>query len=193
MRKLCLAPWQSISPLAVFGGEAGELKIEWPELNESLIDHLTGSPNRRAFDLALAESVKQANAQAAGFALILLDLDHFKEINDTHGHPVGDDMLRVFAATLRVTIRQGDFAARYGGEEFCVITPAWREAYVIGERVREAVRGISDLVRLTCSFGWAVYPLDAGDADELVKVADANLYAAKRAGRDQGYPKPEGG
>ncbi|MEW6727598.1 MAG: GGDEF domain-containing protein [Bacillota bacterium] len=182
-----------MSPLEVFGGDAGNLIIKWPVLDQALTDHLTGLPNRRAFDLALTEAVKQANTQVAGFALIFFDLDYFKQINDTHGHFVGDDVLRIFAATLRAAIRQDDFAARYGGEEFCVLAPAWREAYAIGERVGEAVRDISSPVRFTCSFGWAAYPQNAGDADELVKVADGNLYAAKQAGRNRGYPKPEGG
>ncbi|MBO8128249.1 MAG: GGDEF domain-containing protein [Peptococcaceae bacterium] len=194
MRKLTLAPWKSVPPAVLFaGGKIAELDITWPDFSEpGYQDHLTGLPNRRAFDEALQQAVEQADLQGAAFGLIILDLDHFKQINDTHGHQAGDAILQFFATMMASATRDTDLAARYGGEEFVVLSPAYQEIFNIGERIRLAVSQAPfhlspDIhVTATCSFGCAVYPQDAPDKDRLIKAADKALYTAKEAGRNQG-------
>lgn len=195
MRKLSFGPWESLSPLAFFGGEGVQpLRIDWPPLEEKHVDFLTGLPNRRGFEAALAAAVGEACRRCAAFGVILFDLDHFKKVNDTYGHHVGDAVLKIFASRLRSSIKSIDFAARYGGEEFAALVLAAEKEKVweIGERVRLAVAGAPFFVEgkelaVTCSFGCAVFPLDGPTAEEAVKAADAALYRAKEAGRNRGF------
>jgi diguanylate cyclase (GGDEF)-like protein len=122
-------------------------------------------------------------------AAVLFDLDHFKQINDRHGHPKGDEVLASVGATLQATLRESDFVGRYGGEEFIMILPATgREAAVqVADRVREAIANIEVLEEenVTASFGVAVFPDDASDAAQLVRNADRALYRAKANGRNR--------
>ncbi|MBE3582134.1 MAG: GGDEF domain-containing protein [Thermoanaerobacteraceae bacterium] len=195
MRKVFFGPWEPLSPVVLFGGEDLQpVRVAWPELEEKNIDYLTGLPNRRAFDEALRAAAGEACRQGAGFGVILFDLDHFKQINDTHGHHAGDAVLKIFAFRLRASIKSIDFAARYGGEEFAalVLAAGKEEVWEIGERVRLAVSGAPFFVEgkelaVTCSFGCAVYPVDGSTAEEAVKAADAALYRAKEAGRNRGF------
>jgi diguanylate cyclase (GGDEF)-like protein len=151
----------------------------------ALRDPLTDLLNHRSFHQELRERVQAGGA----VALIALDLDHFKAINDAHGHPYGDEVLRSTAEALTVCLRDGDVVARIGGEEFAVIL-ADADAAVAAEaadRIRAAIGTLilRDGRRLSASAGVATLPHDAADADELLKHADAALYAAKRGGRDQ--------
>jgi len=154
-------------------------------------DELTGLPNRRAFNEELGRALARAARAGQPLTLAVLDLDHFKRVNDEYGHPVGDAVLQLTAAALRDSVRSGDLAARMGGEEFGLILPDASEesSRVLAERVRTAVARAeldgSD-VTVTASLGIATWePGESGDASELVRRADRALYAAKEGGRDR--------
>jgi diguanylate cyclase (GGDEF)-like protein len=153
-------------------------------------DALTGLANNRSAQDNLKRMVAQASRSLTPLAAVLLDLDHFKQINDTFGHGRGDDVLAAVGATLRSSIRASDFVGRYGGEEFLILLPETpREgAVAICEKIRTT---ISHLVlpglerAVTASFGVAVLPEDAYDADMLMRNADRALYTAKSNGRNR--------
>jgi diguanylate cyclase (GGDEF)-like protein len=155
-------------------------------------DGLTDLYNRRAFDELLVQALAREDRQKGRLALILLDLDHFKKLNDTYGHPAGDAALRASAKVLLQHLRKGDLAARYGGEEFVVILPGTDEegALHLAERVRGAIqkhRLVFEGARidLSASFGASVWPSDGQEPDALLAAADRALYAAKQAGRNR--------
>ncbi|HEX9203903.1 MAG TPA: sensor domain-containing diguanylate cyclase, partial [Vicinamibacteria bacterium] len=155
-------------------------------------DGLTNLYNRRAFNELLAQAVAREDRQGGRLALILLDLDHFKKLNDTYGHPAGDEALRATARVLTQHLRKGDQAARYGGEEFVVILPGTEEegALHLADRVREALhthRLVFEGARiaLSASLGAAVWPGDGKDPEALLGAADRALYASKQAGRNK--------
>ena len=152
-------------------------------------DSLTGLPNKRAVYDTLKRTLAQASRSLTPFALLLIDLDHFKEINDRLGHPVGDQALADVAAALTSTMRDSDFAGRNGGEEFAVILPGTdlEGALQAAENIRLAVAGVDlpgDAI-LTASVGVALYPQHATTTDRLERLADAALYVAKRSGRNR--------
>ena len=153
-------------------------------------DGLTGLPNQRAAGDALKRTFAQASTTKAPLALFLIDLDHFKQINDQRGHAVGDQVLASVGATLRSVLRTRDFAGRKGGEEFAVLLPDTEipAALEIAERVRAAIAEISlpgSDVSVTASIGVAGFPEHASTLDRLERLADAALYLAKRQGRDR--------
>lgn len=150
-------------------------------------DGLTGLVNRRAFDAALAAAVERAEGTGQPVSLVVIDVDHFKAVNDRLGHQAGDRVLQEVAKVLRDSVRDTDVAARYGGEEFALILPRCGpdNALVVADSVRAAVGSWPALDGLTVSAGVAGLPADAGDADSLVRLADAALYQAKTAGRNR--------
>jgi diguanylate cyclase (GGDEF)-like protein len=156
-------------------------------------DGLTGLYNRRAFNELLASAIAGEDRRPEGrLGLVLLDIDHFKKLNDTYGHPAGDAALRSLARLLAQDLRKGDHAARYGGEEFVVILPGsdHDRSMQAAERLRQALakhRFVHDGSRipLTASLGVAVWPDDAREPDALLAAADRGLYAAKQAGRNR--------
>jgi diguanylate cyclase (GGDEF)-like protein len=153
-------------------------------------DALTGLPNRRAVDDTLLRMLAQAGRSFTPLSVILLDLDHFKTINDTYGHDRGDEVLAAFATRLREVLRTSDFAGRSGGEEFVLFLPDTDRtgAVRLAEKVREAMRGlgVSGMEHdVTASFGVACFPDDAVDSGAIMRCADRALYAAKRGGRDR--------
>ena len=160
---------------------------------QSLEDVLTGVYNRRALDHRLRDAFRHARQRGRPLALALIDLDHFKSINDAHSHAVGDDVLRTTAAIMRASVRPGDFVARYGGEEFIVIMPdtMLADAVIAAERVRAAVeaydwrRVIDGLQGVTLSAGVAELRAEHPSPKRLLMSADAWLYAAKEAGRNR--------
>jgi diguanylate cyclase (GGDEF)-like protein len=157
------------------------------------IDGLTGLYVRRYFDARVAEEIERARRFASSFALVLLDLDDFKQMNDTHGHPFGDRVLREIAAIAASQLRGVDLAARYGGEELAFLLPrtSLADAQAVAERIREAVAAHrlgdgENAPVITASLGvaaWAESGVD--DAQSLVSRADAALYRAKAAGKNR--------
>ena len=153
-------------------------------------DGLTGLPNRRAFEESLRRMVAQAGRTASPLAAVALDLDHFKSINDAHGHALGDEVLAGVGALLTSVLRTTDVAARIGGEEFVLLLPDTSRdgALVICDRVRAGIEALEFAGlerRVTASLGVAVLPDDATDATGLVRAADRMLYAAKANGRNR--------
>jgi len=155
----------------------------------ALTDSLTGCPNRRAFELQLERDLKIATRARQPVSLILLDVDHFKRVNDEHGHDAGDAALRFLSDVLRGELRAVDTAARYGGEEFAVILPQadLDGARAVAERLRSRLEAtdVPGIGTVTASFGVATFPVHAAQPAALVSVADQALYAAKRAGRNR--------
>ncbi|HWG93207.1 MAG TPA: GGDEF domain-containing protein, partial [Mycobacteriales bacterium] len=135
----------------------------------------------------LEREVARATRSAEHVSLVMVDIDHFKVLNDTHGHQAGDEVLRNVAAALSCECRDFDTPARYGGEEFAVVLPGCgpEEAVLIAERLRQAVAAAPSVVPITASAGVATYPSHAGDADTLVRAADEALYQSKNSGRDR--------
>jgi len=155
-------------------------------------DSLTGLPNRKLFsdrtDIALA----QAGRSQKNVAVIMLDLDNFKDINDTLGHNVGDSLLKTTADRLKAAMRKSDTVARFGGDEFVLLLPelkgiedASRVAQKIVESLRKPFRFNTHQLIVTASIGIAVYPDDGSDEAALLKNADIAMYQAKQAGRDR--------
>ncbi|HXE99753.1 MAG TPA: EAL domain-containing protein [Solirubrobacterales bacterium] len=151
-------------------------------------DALTGLTNHRGFQEVLATELDRARRANLPLALVTMDLDNFKLVNDTHGHPFGDEVLRAVAKKLRGVIRGTDTAARVGGEEFAFILPGTNgeTAYWIAERARQAVGEVSARgLTLSFSAGIAISPVDAEDASRLCQLADGALYCAKRQGKQR--------
>jgi diguanylate cyclase (GGDEF)-like protein len=150
-------------------------------------DGLTGTANRRAFDAILERELERAARGRESLALIMVDLDHFKKLNDLHGHQVGDEVLRTVGDTLLSSCRQFDTVARYGGEEFVLVMPNCEptEAAAAAERLRTWVAELQTVVPVTASLGVASFPADALDPTGLIEAADTALYESKRAGRNR--------
>ncbi len=159
----------------------------------AVTDELTGLYNRRYFDRHLSLMLEKAQEQARDMAVMLIDMDFFKSVNDTHGHDIGDSVLREFSDRLRRNIRGVDLACRFGGEEFVVLMPDtdWRQAQGVAERVRQAVaeRGFgtnaSRPLAITVSVGLALNDSDTDTPEVMLKRADVALYRAKREGRNR--------
>jgi len=153
-------------------------------------DSLTGLPNRRAVQEALKRMIAQAGRTLAPMSVLVLDLDHFKQINDTYGHDRGDAVLAAVGDVLAGALRTSDFVGRNGGEEFVALLPDTGAdgALEAAEKLRAAIArvtlpGIDRAV--TASVGAAVYPHTAADPESLLRLADRALYAAKAAGRNR--------
>ena len=144
--------------------------------------------NRRFLSDYLPRELIRAERHGSSVALVMLDLDRFKQVNDTRGHAVGDAVLAQVAALLKRQIRGSDVACRYGGEEFALVLPEAtpEDARHRGEEIRVAIgREQYEPSGVTASFGIALFPRDAFDADSLIRAADAALYEAKQSGRNQ--------
>ncbi len=156
-------------------------------------DPLTGCYNRRFGLRRLTEEFERAVRSGEPLGVLLFDLDHFKTVNDVHGHQVGDRVLQAAARATRRVLRDGDVLMRYGGEEFVAVLPGAgpRDLLELGERLRRAVADTAvpdghDLVHITVSVGAAAFPSSGvGNVDDLLRVADEAMYRAKTAGRDQ--------
>jgi diguanylate cyclase (GGDEF)-like protein len=157
---------------------------------QALVDGLTGLANRRAAADALHAEAARAERLQTPLSVVLADLDGFKDVNDEHGHAVGDEVLRTFADVLRETVRDSDVAGRWGGEEFLLLLPGadLGGAIQLAERVRAGLAERRFLsvpeLRVTASFGVAEYAGEA-NSEQLVAAADSALYRAKRAGKDR--------
>lgn len=159
----------------------------------SYTDGMTDLHNYRYFEMRLKEEILRHTRNEQGVSLIILDVDHFKNYNDTLGHQAGDEVLRKLALILKDTVRENDIVARYGGEEFAVILPSVGKdgVIILAERIRSHVadaafndQHLQPLGKLTISVGTASLPLDASNSTDLIYKADTALYAAKHAGRN---------
>ncbi len=161
--------------------------------NQSIRDCLTGLYNRRYLDETLERETRRAVRSAQGLGVLMLDLDHFKNFNDTYGHDAGDTVLRETASFLLKSVRAEDFVCRFGGEEFVIILPGadLQTSQARAERIRSKLRELTvlhqgkSLGRITVSIGVAEVPLHGTCPKELIEAADAALYRAKKEGRDR--------
>ncbi|HEY4900010.1 MAG TPA: GGDEF domain-containing protein, partial [Terriglobales bacterium] len=159
--------------------------------DQSIRDPLTGLFNRRYMEESLEREIARATRSATPVAVLILDLDHFKKINDTYGHSAGDHVLREMGTILRFRSRTEDVAARHGGEEFMLMLPGMDKIDAVqrAEELRIAISEIQllddgiDIPKVTVSIGVAVFPDYGYTADDLLRSADKALYRAKNAGR----------
>ena len=171
------------------------------QTDETMRDALTGLANRRVLNLAAPVMFRECQKEGKPLSVLMLDIDHFKMVNDLHGHSAGDAVLRQFAAVIQSQVRSSDMTARYGGEEFVVVlagaplAPAMR----LAERIRAAVQGAvmehdKGHLAVTVSVGVSTaFPGEVDDLDAVIRAADRNLYRAKRAGRNCVMTDPLGG
>ncbi len=156
---------------------------------QAVTDHLTGLANRRRFERQLEREIARTTRHGRPFCLLMLDIDHFKQVNDTYGHEAGDESLRRLAKILQEGTRGIDLAARVGGEEFAVILTETSLAggVEVAERLRIALEAAEATSpgSIAASFGVAEYPFHARTSRDLVASADAALYEAKRKGRNR--------
>jgi diguanylate cyclase (GGDEF)-like protein len=186
---------ECLSILAIIAHAVGvaidNTKIYSRTLREAIQDDLTGLPNRRYFNERLLEEVDRARRYNSSFSLVFCDIDHFKQVNDTFGHPVGDRVLAQVATILRENLRSSDSVARYGGEEFALLLfntkkeQALHLAEVLRQKIAEPL--IPDLHgrRVQASFGLAVFGDDSSSFEGLIAKADQALYQAKALGRNR--------
>jgi len=158
-------------------------------------DPLTALYNRAHLDDSLAREAAMAERYNTEFSLLFVDLDHFKRINDLHGHPTGDIILKTIAATIVREIRKQDLAARYGGEEIVIILPRTGKetGLIMSERIRKKIAASAFTVNqqnipVTISIGLATFPIDASSPTKLIENADQAMYRAKKAGRNMVVP-----
>ena len=180
-----------------YSDEIGELAKSFYEMADKLEaevchDTLTGLFTRNVFQIRLAEECARSQRHNSSLAVLMLDVDHFKKVNDTHGHGIGDEVLRHIATTLSGQTRSSDCSARYGGEEFVVLLPDTSPSAVlhVAEKIRSKVEAdcfrLPDggAIPLTVSIGVALFPEDTSDYAWLVELADQAMYEAKKSGRN---------
>jgi diguanylate cyclase (GGDEF)-like protein/PAS domain S-box-containing protein len=196
------AKWLTINVLRDADGNIGQYISVFADItekkrSEELIWHqanfcpLTDLPNRRMFTDRLEQEIKKSQRSGERFALLYLDLDHFKEINDTLGHSMGDELLREAARRLAACVRETDTVARLGGDEFTLLLPALRSGDTVERIVQTILHAFAQSFQLggeeiyvTPSIGVTLFPEDAADAESLLKNADQAMYAAKQQGRN---------
>jgi diguanylate cyclase (GGDEF)-like protein len=160
---------------------------------QSIRDPLTGLYNRRFLEESLAREMARCKRKGVVFAVLMLDVDHFKSFNDTYGHEAGDVVLRSAAQAMQKNFREADIVCRFGGEEFVVVLPDTNPegAAVSARHMLDIVRGLhvshngKTMGSITISIGLAMYPLHGDSVKALIESADKALYEAKGAGRDR--------
>jgi len=156
-------------------------------------DALTGLRNMRWLDEAAPQETARSLRSGSNIGVLLLDLDHFKLVNDSGGHAAGDQVLREVARVLRSVVRTGDDVVRFGGEEFLVLLheSGPEGALRVAEEIRAALshgKALVNGVNVTASIGVAVFPMHGSTLDDVIRVADLAMYDAKAAGRDRAVP-----
>lgn len=158
-------------------------------------DPLTGLPNRRALMEGGDRAIYLARYMDQPVSLYMIDVDHFKKVNDTWGHTAGDRILVQVASHLRVNLREADICARFGGEEFAAVLPGANlsDAVAVAERIRASIESVrfavgKEKAKVTVSIGVSSYPEDGASLENLLEIADQRLYAAKDAGRNRVMP-----
>lgn len=186
---------EEIEVAELFAARAGALlhnaRLYQQASEESLTDLLTGLPNRRALNQRLDDESRHSDRYSQHFALLMIDLDGFKQINDTYGHPTGDSVLQQVTAVLRGAFRSTDFISRYGGDEFAVILPkaGSEKAFYVADKLKSELASTrlhlpnKTEVFISASIGIAVYPTDVSEHNELLSLADKRLYVAKRTAK----------
>ncbi len=152
-------------------------------------DKLTGLLNRGGIDKRLEEEINRGRRYNNSFSIAMMDIDHFKKVNDTYGHQAGDIVLRNVSESIAKNMRDSDYAGRYGGEEFLIVMPHTdkKQAFTAAERIRKALEGtgIKDTdIKITISGGISSYPEDGDEYRKIVSSADSALYTAKNSGRN---------
>jgi diguanylate cyclase len=181
--------------LAKTNDDLAQLRTEFKRVRqESLMDPLTGVQNRRAFDTSLMECCQRARDKGKDLCLLMVDIDHFKKVNDAHGHVVGDAVLKWVAAAINDCVRGADILARYGGEEFALLLPAtpMTGAERVADNICNKVRNrkcspndqVGDIGRVTVSVGVARFAAQESER-EFVNRSDVALYRAKQSGRNR--------
>jgi diguanylate cyclase (GGDEF)-like protein len=169
------------------------IKLSERLTSQSLRDPLTGLYNRRYMEESIQHEILRAARQQTRIGIVMIDIDHFKQINDTYGHDAGDEFLIKLAAFFKLKLRGSDFIFRYGGEEFLLVLPesSVEDTYKYVESLRKEIKNMKVNFRgqllpsITLSFGIAAYPDHGLDAIELIRIADKALYIAKEEGRDR--------
>jgi len=159
--------------------------------HQAYSDTLTGLPNRRALDERLEEEVQSARKNNYSFAIVMMDLDGFKDVNDTYGHPIGDDVLRLVFSQMARGVRNTDFLARYGGDELTLILAQsdMSSSKIVAEKIVEGMKKLKyklpdgKKLKLGISGGIAIFPVNARNGPDLLRAADAALYKAKKYDR----------
>ncbi|MEX0737872.1 MAG: GGDEF domain-containing protein [Pseudohongiella sp.] len=159
---------------------------------QALTDPLTGLSNRRQYELLFRRELERHRRHGTPIALGMIDLDHFKHINDEHGHEFGDQILNAVAEALQEPLRSGDILGRFGGEEFILILPDTRleQAVQVAERMRESLRSIGIIkngqtIHITATFAMTEVRAEDSEISDIIRRADETLYKGKRAGRDR--------
>jgi diguanylate cyclase (GGDEF)-like protein/PAS domain S-box-containing protein len=192
-----------VSPLLIEDKQAGSV-ISFQDISDrkqmeselermATQDELTGLYNRRELNRRLVEEIRRADRYSQDFSIWMLDVDHFKRINDDYGHQEGDRVLRIIATNLKQMLRETDIAARFGGEEFTVILShtSLEQGKQMAQRVRQEMADLEIYLdeggsfSITASIGVAAYPQHGTTAEELIKAADQALYTAKQKGRNR--------
>ncbi len=183
---------EQIQFLKIIGGHIGLIlsNLNYIDRLQSEVrtDGLTGLYNKESFWALVQEYMKTLKKSKSTFALLMLDIDNFKQINDTYGHILGDRFLKKIAKSMEASVREEDLVGRYGGEEFIVLLKGIDQegASRIGERIRKSIEKIRiGNVATTISVGIAVFPRDSKKAKELLEIADRNLYRAKALGKNR--------
>jgi diguanylate cyclase (GGDEF)-like protein len=155
-------------------------------------DDMTGLPNMRAFSTALARERARAERDGSEFTILMIDIDSLKQINDEHGHDVGNQLIQHMVESIRRSLRTSDFVARYAGDEFIILLPNTPGAVAkeVAERIRASIDHMAfdadgERVTATVSIGYASYPRMAGELKQLLSRADQAMYASKKAGRNR--------
>ncbi len=159
---------------------------------QSILDPLTGLYNRRHMEINLKRELSRAVRNESPLGIIMLDIDHFKNFNDSYGHEAGDEVLRKLGILIKSIVRKEDIACRYGGEEFLIIFPdcSRDDLFLKAEIIREGIEKNKlnfqgKLLKITASLGTASYPDDGSSSEELTGHADSSLYKAKKEGRNR--------